>query len=80
MSILHVRNIPEDLYQRLQRRAEAQGRSLTAEVIALLRQAIDETENDQAEVLAGIHRRRFFDPRTAGAPDSTVLLREDRER
>jgi len=77
MSILHVRNIPDELYARIQRRAEAQGRSITAEVIGLLWQAIEEAETDQAEVLSGIRRRRFF---AAGAPDSTTLLREDRRR
>lgn len=80
MSILHVRNIPEELYTRLQRRAEAQGRSLTAEVIDLLWQALEEAETAQAEILSGVRRRRFFSPTAAGAPDSTALLREDRRR
>lgn len=80
MSTLHVRNVPADLYERIQRRAQAQGRSLTAEVVSLLERAIEETETTQAEVLAGIRRRRFFSPAEAGAPDSTALLREDRQR
>ena len=80
MSILHVRNIPDDLYQRIQRRAEAQGRSITAEVVSLLERAIEDADTDQAQVLAGIRRRRFFSPAEAGAPDSTTLLREDRQR
>jgi plasmid stability protein len=80
MSILHVRNIPDDLYQRIQRRAEAQGRSITAEVVSLLERAIADADMDQAQVLAGIRRRRFFSPAEAGAPDSTALLREDRQR
>ena len=36
MAILHVRNVPEKLYSRLQRRAEMQRRSLSSEVITLL--------------------------------------------
>jgi plasmid stability protein len=80
MSILHVRNIPDELYERIQRRARAQGRSITAEVISLLAQAIDEADNAQGDVLASIRRRRFFKPGEAGAPDSTTLLREDRQR
>jgi hypothetical protein len=32
MSILHVRNVPETLYERLRRRAEAQRRSLSTGV------------------------------------------------
>ena len=80
MSILHVRNVPQELYVRIQRRAEAQGRSITAEVVNLLELALEETEAMQAEVPAGIRRRRFFSPAAAGAPDSTTLLREDRQR
>jgi plasmid stability protein len=80
VSTLHVRNVPAELYERLQQRAQAQGRSLTAEVVSLLERALDETDATQAEVLAGIRRRRFFSPAQAGAPDSTTLLREDRQR
>ena len=80
MSILHVRNIPDELYERIQRRAQAQGRSITAEVVSLLAQAIEEVDNAQGDALASIRRRRFFKPGEAGAPDSTTLLREDRQR
>jgi plasmid stability protein len=80
MSILHVRNVPDELYERLQRRAEGQGRSITAEVISLLWQALEEADASQADILEGIRRRRFFNPRDEGAPDSTSLLREDRRR
>jgi plasmid stability protein len=80
MSILHVRNVPDDLYARLQRRAETQRRSLSAEVITLLEWAVEEAERTSEAPLASIRRRRFFDPATAGAPDSTALLRQDRDR
>jgi plasmid stability protein len=80
MSILHVRGIPDDLYQRIQERAQTQGRSITAEVISLLTQAIEQADSAQLDVLADIRRRRFFKPAEAGAPDSTTLLREDRQR
>jgi len=56
--ILHMRNIPEDLYERLQRRAEAQLRSLSAEVITLLTWAVEEAERTPEATLAGIHGRR----------------------
>jgi plasmid stability protein len=80
MSILHVRNVPDDLYVRLQRRADAQRRSLSAEVITLLEWAVEEAERTSEAPLASIRRRRFFDPAAAGAPDSTALLRQDRDR
>jgi plasmid stability protein len=80
MSILHVRNVPDELYERIRQRAQAQNRSISAEVIMLLNRALTQTERPQGDVLANIQRRRFFRPTQAGAPDSTTLLREDRER
>jgi plasmid stability protein len=80
MSTLHVRNVPEALYERLRQRAQARNRSLSAEVIMLLDYALEETERSQAQILEGIRRRRFFNPAEAGAPDSTTLLRHDREQ
>jgi plasmid stability protein len=67
--------VPEELYQRIQDRARAQGRSISAEVVSLLTQAIEGSDNVTAEVLAGIRRRRFFRPNEASAPNSATLLR-----
>lgn len=80
MSILHVRNVPENLYLQLKKQAEAQRRSLSAEVITLLAWAIEEAERRPTLTLEAIRRRRTFNPAEAGAPDSTTLLREDRAR
>ena len=80
MPILHVRNVPETLYTDLQRRAETQRRSLSAEVITLLEWALAEAERTSELTLTSIRRRRSFDPVAAGAPNSTDLLRHDRER
>jgi len=80
MPTLHVRNVPEELYQQIRKQAAAKNRSLSAEVVVLLQRAVMESEQDQSEVLAGIRRRRFFRPAEAGAPDSLTLLREDRAR
>lgn len=80
MPILHVRNVPDELYAQLQRRADAQRRSLSAEVITLLDWALKETERTSTASLASIRSRRTYDSGAAGAPDSTTLLREDRAR
>jgi plasmid stability protein len=80
MPILHVRNVPQDLYEQIQRRAELEQRSISAEVIKLLRAALDEADRPQARILEGIRRRRFYQLADTGAPDSVLLLREDRER
>lgn len=80
MPTLHVRNVPESLYERLQLRASEQNRSLSAEVLVLLDRALDERLDEQAKLLAGIRRRRFFEPGTVNAPTAVEMLREDRER
>ena len=80
MPALTVRNVPDDLYARLQRRAQAHRRSLSAEVIALLQRALDDAERVPQVALASIRRRRFFALAAAGAPDSTTLLRQARDQ
>lgn len=80
MATLHVRNVPDEIYQRLREKAEASNRSLSAEVVVLLRGALDDRKTSQREVLDEIRRRRSFRPADLGAPDSTTLLREDRNR
>jgi len=80
MPTLHVHSVPDDLYARLQRRAQAHHRSLSAEVIALRQWARDQAEYTSETPLASIRTRRFFDPAAAAAPDSTTLLRQARDR
>ena len=81
MAILHVRNVPEDLYQRLQELASERHRSISAEVIMLLAQALEaeQTRRDQARLLAEIRRRRRAYPANKSF-DSVQMLREDRAR
>lgn len=80
MPILHVRNVPDDLYERIRQRAGRQNWSISAEVIILLDKALAEAELSQAELLENIRLRRSFRPLDQGAPGSTTLLRQDRER
>lgn len=80
MPTLHVRNVPEGLYEQIRQQAEAQNRSISAEVITLLQRAIESRARSQDEVLDNIRRRRFFRPDDAGTPDCTTPLRQDRGR
>ena len=80
MAVLHVRNVPNDLYNRLKQRAKARRRSLSAEVISLLEWALQEAEHPPHVTLSSIRTRRSFNPAAVGAPDSTTLLRQDRQR
>jgi plasmid stability protein len=80
MPILHVRNVPSQLYDRIKQQAQAQNRSISAEVIVLLDHALTEVERSQTDLLNDIRRRRFFRPTEVEAPDSLTLLREYRNQ
>jgi plasmid stability protein len=80
MNTLHVRSVPDNLYRRLQQLAQSRNRSLSAQVVMLLSEAMDaeERQQKQTKTLNSIRRRRFTPP--AGASSSTELLREDRQQ
>lgn len=81
MSLLQVRDVPDDLYDKLSRVAEADNRSIAQETIVLLKKALGYTEERKAR------RKRVLDeiaelnlPDTNKYPDPAGLIREDRER
>lgn len=78
MATLYVRDIPDSLYQQAQKIALAQGRSLSAYVLLVLQQAVEEEKlrRVRSKALASIRRRRRALP--ANAPDSVTLLRQIR--
>jgi plasmid stability protein len=80
MQTLHVRGVPDELYNRLRELAQAKQRSLSAQVLLLLEEAVgDEAQRqEQTQILADIRRRRFTPPPTA--PDGIEMVRQDRER
>lgn len=88
MATLYVRNLPDDLYQRLQELAKVENRSINAQVITLLQQALSpqtqETEDQRRKnvpkLLEEIRRRRESLPTDFEWLDSTELIREDRDR
>jgi len=80
MPTLHVRSVPDDLYQEIQKLAEERSRSLSAQVVTMLAQALDDEKSrkSQTKALTSIRRRRFSAPKKS--PSSLELLREDRKR
>ena len=60
MANLHVRNVPDGLIRRIRRSADAANRSLSAEVVTLLDEAVraNGARRSQARLLDGIARRR----------------------
>ncbi|MEH2093251.1 FitA-like ribbon-helix-helix domain-containing protein [Nostoc sp.] len=88
MATLYVRNLPDDLYAKLQELAVSEHRSINAQVITLLEQAL-KTEAQQTEeerrknvpkLLEEIRLRREKLPTDIEWPDSTAMIREDRDR
>jgi plasmid stability protein len=82
MATLHVRNVPETLYRRLQKHAASSSRSLSAEVVELLHRGLthEESRAAQASLLAGIRRRRQKGKTAGRGNDSLATLRADRAR
>ena len=81
MPILHVRNVSADLYSRLGKSAKDHGRSLSAEVIALLEEAVDEDRRQAIHRLAIedlIRLSKSIPPLPPGT-DSTDWIREERD-
>lgn len=78
MATLYVRDIPDSLYRQAQKIALAQGRSLSAYVLLVLQQVVEEEKlrRARAKALSGIRRRRRALP--ANAPDSVTMLRQIR--
>jgi plasmid stability protein len=87
MSTLHVRDVPDDLYDKIKQAAAQENRSISAQVIELLQLALAQTEaaNQQGKVLREIHRRRLKYETGASTsdkqyPDAVQLIREGRDR
>jgi len=89
MTTLQISNLPEDIYINLQNLANQKNLTLNEAVIHLLKQAFQPTSvdiiQDQqgksiAEVLKRIHSRPRVNPIDSGLLDSTILIRNDRNR
>ena len=89
MAILHDVDLPDDLYQELQELAITENSSINAQVITLLRNALSAVEiqrreeqrrRDVPKLLEEIGRRRESRRTDVEWPDSTALIREDRDR
>ena len=80
MPILHVRNVPEDIV----RGSATPGREPAALAKCRghhpARVGCGGSRAYFGDDLTSIRQRRSFNPATAGAPDSTTLLRQDRDR
>ncbi|MBD2510519.1 hypothetical protein H6G91_25130 [Nostoc muscorum FACHB-395] len=89
MATLNTLNIPDELYEQLQELAKAENSSVDAQVITILQNALqaktqpteEERRKNVPKLLEEISRhRRRLNPADFGLPDSTELIREDRDR
>ncbi len=78
MATLYVRDIPDTLYQQAKKIADSQGRSLSAYVLIMLQQAVEDEKirQNRVKALSSIRRRRR--PLPSNAPDSVTMLRQIR--
>lgn len=78
---LHVRNIPDELHDRLRERATTDGRSMSSEAVAILKHALLEGERS-ARHQAAVEQLREIRQRTrptAEMPTAEDMVREDRD-
>ncbi|MBD6614965.1 hypothetical protein FNW02_03630 [Komarekiella sp. 'clone 1'] len=88
MATLHALDIPDELYEQLQQLAKAENSSIDAQVITILHNALqiktqpteDERRKNVPKLLEEIRLRREQLPTDIEWPDSTALIREDRNR
>ena len=81
MALLQVRDMPDDLYEKLSMVAEEDNRSISQETIVLLKKVLDYKDERIARrkrVLAEI--RELNIPNADRLPDPVALIREDRDR
>ncbi len=82
MAELHVRNLPPELHERLREQATADGRSMSAEAIVLLQEALRRVGTQPAGQRIAMERLREIRRRSRlpdGMPPAEKLVREDRD-
>ncbi|MEH2422115.1 MAG: hypothetical protein V7K48_14705 [Nostoc sp.] len=88
MASLHALDIPDELYERLQQLAKAENNSVDDQIITILQNALqaktqqteEEKRKNVPKLLEEIRLRRESRQTDVEWPDSTALIREDRDR
>jgi len=81
MPLLQVKDLPEDVYEKLSLVAAADNRSIAQETIVLLRKALGMKKERRArrkKLFEEIRSRKI--PNVDSFPDAAELIREDRTR
>jgi plasmid stability protein len=77
MPALHVRNVPDDVYEALRARAEREGRSMSQEAIAILRRSLL-SRRDPEDLLQDLRELRAQIQLPPDAPKPEDIIREAR--
>ena len=81
MATLQIRNLPEDVYQALVRKAAEERRSVPQEAIAILEKGLTGDIDPKARLRDALRRAAAIDPKeTHRLLDPVKLIREDRDR
>jgi hypothetical protein len=81
MPLLQVRDFPKELYDTISRTAEAENRSIPQQTIALLKTALNVTQERKVRRKAVLLEIDNFNIKDAEKiPDPAQLVREDRDR
>jgi plasmid stability protein len=75
---LHLRNVPAKVYEGLHRRAKQNGRSMNAEAVALLEEAV-EREDRTGSITDELRRLANKINLPPNAPRAEEIIREDRD-
>jgi antitoxin FitA len=82
MATLHVRNVPEEMMEKLKDRAARERRSVSAEILSLVEDALesDERRRRNQMLLDNIRENRRQMVPAGPGEDAVSLVREDRSR
>jgi plasmid stability protein len=78
MPSLHVRSVPDDVYEALRARAEREGRSISQEAIAILRRSLL-SRRDPEDLLQDLRELRAQIHLPADPPKPEDTIREARD-
>ena len=68
---LHLRDVPDAVYESLKRRAGRNRRSMNAEAVAILQETLD-AERDYDDILERLRGLRFTIPEGAPSPEEVI--------
>jgi plasmid stability protein len=81
MALLQIRNLPDELYQALVRKAAEERRSLSQQAIVVLSKGLEADSDPKARLRRALAQaKRLNAGRGKSLSDPVKLIREDRDR